>query len=56
MKEKLSTVAKSVSSANPNVKVIYRTADIGVFDVVDKAIGSAIEEIGDIDILINNVR
>ncbi|KAK0372657.1 NADP-dependent L-serine/L-allo-threonine dehydrogenase ydfG [Colletotrichum limetticola] len=53
-KEKLSTVAKSVSSANPNVKVIYRAADIGVFDVVDKAIGSAIEEIGEIDILINN--
>ncbi|KAK1671673.1 NADP-dependent L-serine/L-allo-threonine dehydrogenase ydfG [Colletotrichum godetiae] len=52
--ERLSHVAKSLSTTNSGIKVIYRAADIGNFDMVDKAVGSAIEEIGDIDILINN--
>ncbi|KAK1622677.1 NADP-dependent L-serine/L-allo-threonine dehydrogenase ydfG [Colletotrichum phormii] len=54
MLERISRVAKSLSKTNSGIKVTHRAADIGNFDEVDKAIGSAIEEIGDIDILINN--
>ncbi|KAJ5855778.1 uncharacterized protein N7529_009722 [Penicillium soppii] len=47
LKERLST--------NSNVKIIYRTVDVGDFHSVDKAVASSAKEMGEIDILINNV-
>ncbi|GJD04560.1 NADP-dependent L-serine/L-allo-threonine dehydrogenase ydfG [Colletotrichum higginsianum] len=52
--DKLSSLAKKLSASYPDAKIIYRAADIGNFEVVDKAVASAVEEIGDIDVLINN--
>ncbi|OLN86682.1 Serine 3-dehydrogenase [Colletotrichum chlorophyti] len=52
--DKLSGVAKKLSTSYPDVRVICRVADVGNFDVVDKAVASAIDEIGNIDILVNN--
>ncbi|KAJ5115776.1 hypothetical protein N7456_000124 [Penicillium angulare] len=46
LKEKLSTGA--------HVKIIYRAVDVGDFDSVDKAVQSSVQEMGGIDILINN--
>ncbi|KZL72392.1 NAPP-dependent L-serine/L-allo-threonine dehydrogenase ydfG [Colletotrichum tofieldiae] len=52
--DKLDSVAKKLRASYPGAKIIYRAADIGSFDNVDKAVASAVEEIGNIDILINN--
>lgn len=37
-------------------KIIYKVADVGDYDAVDAAVASAVEELGRIDVLINNVR
>lgn len=34
---------------------MYRTADVGDYDSIDKAIESIVNELGTIDVLINNV-
>lgn len=39
----------------PLSKVIYRATDIADYDAVSDAIQSSVDELGDIDILINNV-
>ncbi|KAK1988409.1 NADP-dependent L-serine/L-allo-threonine dehydrogenase ydfG [Colletotrichum cereale] len=52
--DKLDAVAKKLSTSYPSASMIYRAADVGSFEDVDKAIASALEEIGNIDILINN--
>ncbi|KAL2817538.1 hypothetical protein BJX63DRAFT_385360 [Aspergillus granulosus] len=52
--DKLATLAKKLSSSNSSNKIIWRAIDIGDEPAVDKAIASAISEIGEIDILINN--
>lgn len=41
--------------ASSTGKIIYRTADIGKYEAIDVAVASAVEELGKIDILINNV-
>ncbi|KAF6794646.1 short chain dehydrogenase reductase family [Colletotrichum sojae] len=51
---KLGALATKLSMSYSNVKIIYRAADIGDFESVDKAVASAVEAIGQIDILINN--
>lgn len=38
-----------------DVKIIYRTVDVGDFESVEAGVSSAVKEMGDIDILINNV-
>jgi len=52
--DKLDTLAQRLSTAYPGTKIIYRAADVGSFGDVDSAVASAVEEIGIIDILINN--
>ncbi|KAF7587410.1 hypothetical protein BBP40_007250 [Aspergillus hancockii] len=52
--DKLEGLVKKLSSSNSTGKIIWRAVDIGDEPAVDKAVSSAIEEIGDIDILINN--
>lgn len=42
--------------AKRNVKVTYRAVDVGNYEDVDAAVASSVEEMGQIDILINNVR
>jgi NADP-dependent 3-hydroxy acid dehydrogenase YdfG len=37
------------------VKITYRAVDVGNYEEVDAAVSSSIKEMGDIDILINNV-
>lgn len=36
-------------------KITYRAVDVGKYEDVDAAVSSSIQEMGDIDILINNV-
>jgi len=55
--DKLSALQQKLqSSSHVNSKIIYRTADVGDYEAVDAAVASAVEELGKIDILINNVR
>lgn len=49
MQEKLQT-------SNAGSKITYKVADVGDYEAVDAAVASAVEELGKIDILINNVR
>ena len=41
--------------ATADVKIAYRAVDVGNYADVDAAVVSSIEEIGQVDILINNV-
>ncbi|KAF9871140.1 short chain dehydrogenase reductase family [Colletotrichum karsti] len=50
----LATLANKLSLTHGNLKIIYRAADVGDFESVDKAIASAVDAMGHIDILINN--
>jgi NAD(P)-dependent dehydrogenase (short-subunit alcohol dehydrogenase family) len=45
-----------LQASNTGSKIVYKVADVGVYDAVDAAVASAVEELGRIDILINNVR
>ncbi|KAH7136920.1 hypothetical protein B0J13DRAFT_560259 [Dactylonectria estremocensis] len=51
--DKLATIARRITASKP-VKVTYRAVDVANFDAVDSAVASSTEEIGEIDILINN--
>lgn len=54
--DKLSALQQKLqASSNASSKIIYRTADVGDYEAVDAAVASAVEELGRIDILINNV-
>jgi len=39
-----------------NVKIAHRAVDVGNYDQVEAAVSSSIEEVGEVDILISNVR
>ncbi|KAL3465704.1 NADP-dependent L-serine/L-allo-threonine dehydrogenase ydfG [Aspergillus heterothallicus] len=52
--DKLTTLAKKLSSQTPPIKAIWRAVDIGDQPAVDAAVASAINQAGPIDILINN--
>lgn len=54
--DKLSKLTDELSKQHPQIKVIYRTADVGNYEEVDAAVDSSVKELGGIDILINNVR
>lgn len=47
---------KLATGSGPNVKITYQPVDVGHFESVEKAVMGAIDQLGDIDILINNVR
>jgi NADP-dependent 3-hydroxy acid dehydrogenase YdfG len=54
--DKLSALQQKLkASSNASSKIIYRTADVGEYEAIDAAVESAVEELGKIDILINNV-
>jgi NAD(P)-dependent dehydrogenase (short-subunit alcohol dehydrogenase family) len=53
---KLSALQEKLQASNAGSKIIYKVADVGDYDAVDAAVASAVEELGRIDILINNVR
>lgn len=55
-KAKLSALQEKLQASNAGSKIIYKVADVGDYDAVDAAVASAVEELGRIDILINNVR
>lgn len=46
---------QKLQTSNSGSKIIYKVADVGDYDAVDAAVASAVEELGRIDILINNV-
>ncbi|EON69894.1 hypothetical protein W97_09158 [Coniosporium apollinis CBS 100218] len=52
--DKLSTLAKNLTSSHPGCKVIYKAVDVGDQKAVDAAVASSIQEIGQIDVLVNN--
>jgi NADP-dependent 3-hydroxy acid dehydrogenase YdfG len=55
--DKLSALQQKLqASSNASSKIIYRTADVGDYEAIDAAVASAVEELGKIDVLINNVR
>ncbi|KAK7213116.1 hypothetical protein V2G26_020294 [Clonostachys chloroleuca] len=52
--DKLSTLAKTLTDKHSSIKIIVKAVDIADYSAVDKAVESAIAELGQIDILINN--
>ncbi|KAF2021195.1 NAD(P)-binding protein [Aaosphaeria arxii CBS 175.79] len=52
--DKLAQLTKRLQGINSSGKVIYRAVDIGDYASVDSAVASAIEDMGALDILINN--
>ena len=53
---KLATLKRKLESSGAKGKIIYRAADVGEYKIIDQAVASAVEELGTIDILVNNVR
>ncbi|CAD0048364.1 unnamed protein product, partial [Aureobasidium pullulans] len=53
--DKLQALAEEIKSAHEEVKVTYRAVDVGDHEAVDKAVLSVVKEMGEIDVLINNV-
>lgn len=53
-KDKLRQLKEQLS-VKSDVKITYRAVDVGNYEEVDAAVSSSIKEIGEIDILINNV-
>jgi 3-hydroxy acid dehydrogenase / malonic semialdehyde reductase len=54
--DKLEALTQTLSTSYPSSKFVYKALDIADFDAVDSAVASAVKEVGEIDILINNVR
>ncbi|OQE44436.1 hypothetical protein PENCOP_c002G02129 [Penicillium coprophilum] len=52
--DKLAKLTDELSKQYPQIRVIYRTADVGNYEEVDTAVDSSVKELGGIDILINN--
>jgi NAD(P)-dependent dehydrogenase (short-subunit alcohol dehydrogenase family) len=52
----LVALQEKLQASNAGSKIIYKVADVGDYEAVDAAVASAVEELGRIDILINNVR
>jgi 3-hydroxy acid dehydrogenase/malonic semialdehyde reductase len=54
--DKLSALQQKLqATSDASSKIIYRTADVGDYEAIDAAVASAVEELGKIDVLINNV-
>lgn len=53
--DKLAAIAKKLNDRSTGGRCVYRTADVGDYGSIDKAIESIVDELGTIDILINNV-
>ena len=53
--DKLAAIAKRLNDQATGGRCVYRTADVGDYDSIDKAIESIVNELGTIDVLINNV-
>lgn len=53
--DKLAAIAKRLNNQGTGGRCVYRTADVGDYDSIDKAIESIVNELGTIDVLINNV-
>ena len=53
--DKLQALAEEIKSAHEGVKVTYRAVDVGDHEAVDKEVASVVKEMGEIDVLINNV-
>lgn len=53
--DKLSAIAERLNGQASGGRCVYRTADVGDYGSIDKAIESIVGEFGSIDILINNV-
>jgi len=53
--DKLQALAEEIKSSHQEVKVTYRAVDVGDHEAVNKAVASVVKEMGEIDVLINNV-
>lgn len=53
--DKLAKLADDLNKQYPEIKAIYRTADVGNYNEVDTAVESSVKEMGSINVLINNV-
>ena len=53
--DKLQATVESVKNAAPDAKVSYFVVDIQSYDSVEEAVEKAVQQCGDIDILVNNV-
>lgn len=53
--DKLAAIVKRLNDQATGGRCVYRTADVGDYGSIDKAIQSIVEELGTIDVLINNV-
>lgn len=52
---KLAAIAKRLNDQATGGRCVYRTADVGDYGSIDKVIESIVDELGTIDVLINNV-
>lgn len=56
IQSKLAEVSKEIQSKYPGLKIHYASVDVQDYDNVKAGVENAIKAIGDIDILVNNVR
>ncbi|KAL4968028.1 SDR family oxidoreductase [Aspergillus stella-maris] len=52
--DKLQAIAEDLQKKSPSSKVIFKAIDLQNYEVVEKAVGGTVKEIGQIDILVNN--
>ncbi|KAJ8092741.1 hypothetical protein PM082_007070 [Marasmius tenuissimus] len=52
--DKLKDLKQALISKYPSATVFYYPVDVGDYEAVDKAVSSAVDDLGQIDILINN--
>ncbi|KAL4811132.1 hypothetical protein BDV18DRAFT_128672 [Aspergillus unguis] len=52
--DKLKAITAEIQKTHPSSKATFRAIDLQNYEVVERAIGEVVEEIGQIDILINN--
>ncbi|RDW94096.1 SDR family oxidoreductase [Aspergillus mulundensis] len=53
--DKLQGITADLQGKNPRSKVLYKAIDLQSYEAVEKAVSETVKELGDIDILINNV-
>jgi short-subunit dehydrogenase len=56
MQDKLSQITKDLQAKYSSSKFIFRPVDLQSYEAVESAVKDVVNELGDINILINNVR
>ena len=53
--DKLQAITNTLHEKYPGSKVVYKSVDIQSYEAVERAVNASVEQLGHIDILVNNV-